>query len=144
MIHALEQAGVEASHISLLGAQKAANATEVAPAAFDDPAGRVGRGSAGGAAAGAGMAAIAGAAIGLPGVGPLVAGGLWAVFGGAVGAAVGGVSSLGLSEAWNHTFEAVKEGNVAVGVHSDDPGEIANAVAAMEGLNPMSINRFDD
>jgi hypothetical protein len=39
------------------------------------------------------MAAVTGAAIGIPGVGPIIAGGLWAVFGAAVGASVGGVSS---------------------------------------------------
>lgn len=40
MIEALEAAGVEASHISLLGARKAGHLDEVAPEAFDEPEGK--------------------------------------------------------------------------------------------------------
>lgn len=144
MIEALEQAGIEATHISLLGAQKASNASEVSPEATDQAGVEVEHGSMTGAAIGAGAAGLTGAAIGIPGVGPLVAGGLWAIFGAGVGAAVGGVSSLGLSQAWEQTFEAVKEGNVAVGVHSDDEAEVTSALEVMEGLDPLSVNRFDD
>jgi hypothetical protein len=144
MIAALEKAGIEANHISLLGAQKADRGSEVSPEAAHEAGGEVEHGSMRGAAIGAGVAGLTGAAIGIPGVGPLVAAGIWAVFGGGVGAAIGGVSSLGLSQAWEQTFEAVRAGNVAVGVHSDDPEEVASAVEVMEGLEPLSTNRFDD
>jgi hypothetical protein len=144
LIRALERGGVDGAHISLLGAQPAADAGEVSPEASHEPEGDVARGSAGGAAVGAGMAAVTGAAIGIPGVGPIIAGGLWAVFGAAVGASVGGVSSLGLSKAWDQTFEAVREGNVAVGVHTDDADEIEEAMVVMEASETLSVNRFDD
>lgn len=144
VIEALEHAGIEAAHISLLGAQKAADDSEVSPEAHEEAGQEVEHGSLAGAAVGAGVAGLTGAAIGIPGVGPLVAGGLWAVFGASVGAAIGGVSSLGLSRAWEQTFETVKAGNVAVGVHSDDAGEVTSALEVMEGFGPLSMNRFDD
>jgi hypothetical protein len=144
MIKALEKRGIEATHISLLGAQKAETGAEASPEAQPQAAEEVEHGSMKGAVVGAGLAGLTGAAIGLPGVGPLVAGGIWAVFGAGVGASMGGVTSLGLSQAWEQTFESVRAGNVAVGVHSNDQDEVASAVEVMEGLEPLSVNRFDD
>jgi hypothetical protein len=49
-----------------------------------------------------------------------------------------------LSKAWDQTFEAVREGNVAVGVHTDDADEIEEAMVVMEASETLSVNRFDD
>ena len=144
VIHELEEAGIEPSHISLLGAQMAETSEEIAEEAHDPPPTETGRGTAFGAAAGLTVGGVAGLTVGIPGVGPLIAAGLWAALGGAIGSTLGGVRSTGLSRAWNQTFEAVREGNVAVGVHSDDPDEVDSAALIMSERGGMSVNRFDD
>ncbi len=146
MIETLENVGIEAGHLSLLGAYPA----EPDTAALDPgdtsngPGGTVGIAAAGGAAAGAAVGALTGAALTIPAVGPVVAAGLWAMSGGVLGGALSGVTAVGLSNAWRQTFESVKEGNVVVGVHTDDPEEAELAVETMERLEPLAINRFDD
>lgn len=82
--------------------------------------------------------------IGLPGVSPLVAAGVWAVFGAGIGASIGAITHVGLSAAWEQTFEAVKAGNVAVGVHTDDEDEVELATGVIARQDPLIYNRFDD
>ncbi len=144
LIERLERAGVDADHISLLGAQLAGTEDVADPAGSDSPVAETATGAATGALTGAGVAAAAGVALGIPGVGPLVAGGIWAVLGAAVGSLVGAATHTGLSEAWLHTFETVKAGNVAVGVHTDDLGELAVAADVFGDTDTLSVNRFDD
>ncbi len=144
LIESLGKHGIEASHISLLGAYAPETGEPVDEASTDDPAAQATRGSAVGAAIGAGVGAATAAAFALPGVGPVVAGGLWALMGGTVGGLVGGASKVALAEAWEHTFQAVRDGNFAVGVHSPDRVEIDRAEPVMEQANTLAINRFDD
>lgn len=144
LIEALEGARIDGAKISLLGAQPTDDPDRAAPGSLDSPGSEISRGAAAGAAAGAGAGALAGLAVGIPGVGTVIAGGLWALFGAAIGGSVGGFGSMGVSKAWKQSFETVRDGNFAVGVHSDDPADIAKAETVMGRLSLLSVNRFDD
>ena len=135
-ILALERAGIDPATISLLGAAKE-------DGQVDQPA--VKKEAAVGAAAGAAGLGAVGAlsAIVIPGVGPIIAGGL-ALAGAAGGALTGGIGKLGDSQAWRQTFATATEGNVAVGVHSDASDEVTSAHDVLSGMKTLSINRFDD
>jgi hypothetical protein len=65
------------------------------------------------------------------------------VFGPVVGGAVALFGSLGVSRAWEHTFEPVAAGRVAVGVHSDDPAEVERGAEILTEHNPLRLDRFD-
>lgn len=134
---ALERAGVPMESLALLGARPDPDGGSAAPLG-----GRL--------AATAGAGAVAGSAIGalvaltVPGIGPAVGAGMWAAAGATAGGVVGGMSGISGSEAWRHTFEAVDAGNVAVGVHSEDPDVAAVAFDALSEFGVLAINRFDD
>ncbi|MDP9405428.1 MAG: hypothetical protein M3O86_02340, partial [Actinomycetota bacterium] len=103
---------------------------------------------------GAGIGGVAGflaglAAFGIPGAGPVVAGGIWALsLGGAaagsgVGLAATAYARIKSSEAWDLTYESVSGGNVAVGVHTDDERELASAVEVLRGAGASDLKHFD-
>lgn len=148
LIEHLENEGVDPEAISLLGAYPAEPGDEVAPASEDEPGGRAARALAGGAAVGAGAgaasAAAIGAAVGIPGIGPVVAAGIWAVIGATAGATYKVPASTGISSAWHHTFESVRDGNFVVGVHSESEETVNRAQQLMESADTLSVNRFDD
>lgn len=66
------------------------------------------------------------------------------IVGGAVGATVGWVLAMGLSQAWEETFMVDDVGTFAVGVHSDDPEEILRAKPVLERHGALAINKFGD
>ena len=154
-IGALEDRGVDRSRISLLGRQ--------GEEAVDDPdtAGRdermmdthaksAARGIAGGAGVGGAVGFLAGiAAFGIPGVGPAVAGGIWALtLGGAaagsgVGLAATSYAKIKESEAWDLTYDTVSEGQVVVGVHTGDESELHLAVDALREHGSGEVTHFD-
>jgi len=152
---ALERAGVDAVHISLLGpraeeASSRADTRERDENVAVDVGKRTGIGAAAGAAAGGIAGLIAGAvAFAIPGVGPVIGAGLWAaaaggaLAGGAVGGVIGGVSAVGLNEAWELTYQSVRAGRVLVGVHSDDVRVVERSAGVLRGKNPISVDRFD-
>lgn len=154
-ISALEAAGIESSRISLIGprAEEAAAETDTRQRDLDvtkDIGKKVAAGAAAGTTVGGAVGFLAGlAAFAIPGVGPVLGAGVWAataaggVAGGAVGGVVSGVAGIDVSEAWELTFQDVREGRVVAGVHSDDPDEIATAQKALEGQGPISLKRFD-
>lgn len=148
LIETLENEGVDPEAISLLGAYPAEPGDEVAPASDDQPGGRTARALASGAAVGAGAgaasAAAIGAAVGIPGIGPVVAAGIWAVIGATAGATYNVPASVGISSAWHHTFEAVRDGNFVVGVHSEAEATVTKAEELMASAETLSVNRFDD
>ena len=88
-------------------------------------------------------------AFAIPGVGPVIGAGVWAaiaggaVAGGAVGGVIGGVSSLDMTEAWELTYQSVREGRVLVGVHSDDTAEADRAADILRGQDAARVDRFD-
>ncbi|MGH9183135.1 MAG: hypothetical protein ACRDZ9_04875 [Acidimicrobiales bacterium] len=156
-VTSLERHGVEAGDISLLGPgveeaggpetneeQRAADMATTGEVGRRAAAGLVGGGAAG-AAAGA-LAALA--AFAIPGVGPVVGGGVLvaaaggAAFGAAAGGFYAGASGLPVSQAWSHTFEAVKGGRTCVGVHSRHAGHVERATAALRRTGPLRLVRF--
>ena len=135
VIEALERHGVDGSHIALLGSRDPDD--RFRPLRW--AAGRVGRLFLTGLVVGS----IVGAAVGwMTGLGGWAAPILWGVLGGVVGALAVVVSSFGVSRAWWRTFEAEAAGTLAVGVHTEDPGEAALAAQVLESARPMSMNRF--
>ena len=135
VIEALVRHGVDGSHIALLGSHD--------PDARTSPlrwaVGGVGRLFLGGITLGA----IAGATVGwMTGTGDNPVPLLWALLGAVVGGCAVAVSSFGVSRAWWRTFQAESAGTLAVGVHTDDPGEAALAAQVLESARPMSMNQF--
>jgi hypothetical protein len=154
-VDALERAGIDAVHISLLG--PAAEEAEAHLDTRERDAGtmdRIGKraavgGLAGGAAGGA-VGFLAGlAAFAIPGIGPLVGAGVWAttiggaVAGGALGGVVGGYSGADMTEAYQLTFDSVRAGHVLVGVHADDSDLVGRGAAVLGSASPAAVHRFD-
>ncbi len=154
-ISALEAAGIESSHISLIGprAEEAAAETDTRQRDLDmakDIGKKVMAGAAAGTTVGGTIGFLAGlAAFAVPGVGPVLGAGVWAataaggVAGGAVGGVVTGVAGIDVSEAWELTFQDVRKGQVVIGVHADDGDEVERAAQALQAEEPVSMNRFD-
>lgn len=154
-VEALERAGVNASNISLLGPAAEEAAEEPDTAERDERLmQKGGRATLGGAGVGAGVGGALGflagvAAFGIPGVGPVIGGGILAATiggaaaGGGVGFTAGAMAQLKQSEAWELTLQDVREGNVVVGAHSDDPEDLEKAVDVLEGTGPEQLVRFD-
>lgn len=145
-ITALETAGLPADSIALLGAFPAESARPGEDVVENDAPGEFAKGAAQGAAVGAAGGAAVGAltALVIPGIGPAVAAGLWALAGAAGGLAVGGTANTGGSPAWRATFDVVAAGNFAVGVHADDPDVVDLGVETLQSRQPLSINRFPE
>jgi hypothetical protein len=102
-------------------------------------------GAAGTAAGGIAGFVAGAAAFGIPGIGPAVGAGIWAATasGAVAGAVVGGVMG-GIQETWAARYEdAVKEGRVLVGVHSDDADEIESAEKTLREAGAERTDRFD-
>ena len=153
----LERKGIEAGNIELLGAA-AEGASEPQTNVEQRQAdmavtGRVGRRSAIGIVIGAvvgalvvGAAAwIADAVVDLPGptgtvVGMGALGG--ALFGGFGGLFYGGATGLPVSDAWSETFEAVKQGQTAVAVHSQQADQVEDALDALRDTGATRLTRF--
>jgi len=153
----LERKGIEAGNIELLGAG-AEGADEPQTNVEQRRAdmamtGKVGRRSAVGIVIGAvvgavvvGLAAlIADAIFDLPGptgtvVGMGALGG--ALFGGFGGLFYGGATGLPVSDAWSETFEAVKEGQTAVAVHSQQADQVEDALDALRDTGATRLSKF--
>ncbi len=154
-IGALEGKGVDAGSISLLG-RAAEQAQEQAETYQRDDA-MISKGMKtflGGAAAGTAAGGVVGflaglAAFALPGVGPVMAGGIWATTlggaaaGGGVGSALAGYSKIKQSEAWDLATRSVETGQAIVGVHSDRREEVESAAEILRDEQPESLNYFD-
>lgn len=140
---ALERAGVAADAVALLGARTDPESNQIddAPTEADLPV-RIVSGAATGAVGAGAIGALT--ALVIPGIGPVLAAGIWAVAGATAGGVIGGVSGMGGSEAWRQTFTAIESGNVAVGVHSNDPEVVDLGHETLAGLDPLAINRFED
>jgi hypothetical protein len=150
-VRSLEREGVDRSNISLLGQEDrlAVYQAEEEAESEELPKG-VAKGVAATSAAGTAAGGIAGfiagaAAFGIPGIGPAVGAGIWAaVAGGAVAGSVAGGVIGGIRETWAARYEdAVKEGRVLVGVHSDDAGEIESAEKILREAGAERTDRFD-
>lgn len=154
-ISALEVHGTEGDDISLLAPDPDADGepdTEDLTRSRDagmvrQVGGRTGAGAVLGTATGVLGTAVV---LAIPGVGPVVGAGFWAVMAGsgAAGGALGGIfgaeSALRNSEVWEQTFETVREGEVLVGVHSEDRSVVERAGGVLEDTEPGRLEWFDD
>ena len=152
----LERKGIEAGNIELLGAGAEGAAepqTNVEQRKADMAmTGRVGRRSAVGIVIGAvvgavvvaGAALIADAIFDLGSTGVVVGGGALAgaLFGAFAGLFYGGATGLPVSDAWSETFEAVKQGQTAVAVHSKQADQVADALDALRDTGATRLSRF--
>lgn len=153
-VEALEEGGIGGSSISLLGRAAEAAADRTDTAAVDEKIIQEGmKSTLGGAVVGTGIGAVAGfvagaVVFGVPGIGPTVAAGLWAltigggVAGGGVGFVAGAMVRMKQSQAWALTLSDVGEGYVVVGVHTDDRQEYDHAAEILDGTAPDRIRRF--
>lgn len=142
-ISALERGGIEGTHISLLEAELPSGQAEEAPESSQTPALSIVRRALIGGLLGGLVAGAVGWIIGIPDAPDWISALLFAVvFGPVVGGAIALFGSLGVSRAWEHTFEPVAEGRVAVGVHSDDPAEVERGAEILAEQNPLRLNRF--
>jgi hypothetical protein len=154
-IGALEENGVDAGNISLLGraaeeAQDQAETHERDEEILEQGTKTFLGGAATGTAAGGVIGFLAGlAAFGVPGLGPVIAGGLWATTiggaaaGGGVGSALAGYAKIKQSEAWELASRSVEAGQAIVGVHSPDEEDVTGAAKVLEAEQPESLTYFD-
>lgn len=154
-VEALERHGVEVDDISLLGrAAEEAVAPETRGERDDkfmDQTRNVGVGGGlAGAGAGGTLGFLAGiAAFGIPGVGPVVGGGILAmVAGGAVAGAGVGITAAAMtrmkqSEAWEATYASVEAGEVVVAMHTANEAEFERAYKVLEGSGTDELHAFD-
>jgi outer membrane lipoprotein SlyB len=150
-VRALERAGVDRTDISLLGREdrlavyqaEEKSESEELPGSVAKSVAITG---AEGAAAGGIAGFIAGAAaFGIPGIGPAVGAGIWAATAsGAVAGSVAGGVIGGIRKTWAARYEdAIKEGRVLVGVHSEDAEEVDSAERIMREAGTERTDRFD-
>jgi hypothetical protein len=154
-IQALQFAGVEAGDIELLGeraAQAAEKADRKAVTAPRDAgiatriAGRAIRFGAAGAIVGAVLGlvlAAAGIEFGRIGDSVAIQSASWATFGAVVGALAGAYSGLSIAPAWELTFEPVEDGEVLVGVHSENAREVEKAEHVLKDKGAVRVARVD-
>lgn len=152
-IEALQFAGIEADDISLRGpaAEEAERRIEKETQPVDQS--MIGRivllaivGGAIGAVAGAVLGSILWAAdVGIAratdNAGLQI--GMWVLAGAIIGSLIAPYWGFTASRAWELTHEPVP-GRVFVGVHSDDPDEIANADKVLHKQHAAEITRLDD
>jgi hypothetical protein len=147
LIEALEEGGIPSQAISLIGAPPASEQ----PAAEEDEqdailgemARSITKGAASGAVVGGVLAGVT--ALAIPGIGPVIAAGLGALFGSSVGGAVGGISTAKYSsKAWTRTYEVVRAGRVAVGVHHAEAEVVEKAETIMRNHQPTEVERFNE
>jgi hypothetical protein len=154
-VDALGGAGIDGSEISVLGRpiEEAAGRTDTRDrdaAVAREVASKTAAGAAAGTAVGGVAGFLAGlVAFAIPGIGPVLGAGVWAataaggVAGGALGGVLGGVSATDMTDAWELTFDSVREGRVLVGVHSDSESDVARGEETLAKHNPLRLERFD-
>jgi hypothetical protein len=150
-LRSLGREGIDGTKISLLGREdrlavyQAEEESESTELPEDVAKGVVATGAAGTAAGGIAGFVAGAAAFGIPGIGPAVGAGIWAATAsGAVAGAVAGGVIGGINRSWAARYEdAVKEGRVLVGVHSDDSDEIESAQKTMREAGAERTDRFD-
>jgi hypothetical protein len=151
-VDALARAGIEAEDISILGRAIEEARNDVDTRLRDmEATGEIAKRAGTGVAAGSTLGALAGvAAFAIPGVGPVVGGGILAavvggsIAGGSVGGMVGGVAGLSLEDDWDLTFqESIRAGRVLVAVHAADKDDVDKAAKVLEGEHPDGVEWLD-
>jgi hypothetical protein len=150
-VRSLEREGIDRTKVSLLGREnrlavyQAEEESESSELPKDVTKGVATTGAAGTAAGGIAGFIAGAAAFGIPGIGPAVGAGIWAATAsGAVAGAVAGGVMGGIRGTWAARYEdAIKEGRVLVGVHSEDAAEIEAAEEIMRKEGAERTDRFD-
>ena len=154
VIEELNQAGIDADDISLLGRQVEEVSSDPDTRLRDldstgDLAQKSARAGAAGSALGAGIAGAA--ALVIPGVGPVVAGGIWAalaggaIAGGVVGGMMGAIEATELGPEWEVSYGApLREGRVLVAVHANDEKVAEQAAGVLEKLGADRVDHLDE
>jgi hypothetical protein len=152
----LERKGIEAGNIELLGAAAEGAAepqTNLEQRRADMAVtGKVGRRAGVGIVIGAvigavvvmGVALLADALFDIGSTGGVAVTGLvaGAIFGAFAGFFYGGATGLPVSDAWSETFEAVREGQTAVAVHSQQADQVDDALDALRDTGASRLSRF--
>lgn len=146
----LQDKDIPLEHISFLARDDERRAAHAETVEDADVPGDVVRdtvtGGAMGAVGGGAAGFLAGAiAFGIPGIGPGVGVGIWAatIGGATAGAAAGGVAG-GIRKMWDERYEdAVREGRLVVGVHTDLEAEAGKAAQVFVDHEADNVDRFD-
>ncbi len=146
VIQDLERSGIAKDQISIVAGNESGK--------YKDYATREGTGGAGagagtGAAIGGGLGLIAGlAALAIPGIGPIIAGGAIATaltgvgIGAAAGGLIGGLTNMGVPHEDAESYaEGVKRGGVLVTVRADDDETAERAADIMDDHGAEDINQ---
>lgn len=152
VIEELNDAGVDADDISMLGKQVEDVSSDPDTRLRDmEATGDLGKHAAAGAGAGALIGGIAGAlAWIIPGVGPVLGSGIWAATGGGaiagtvVGGMVGAIEGTELGPEWEVTYgDPLRQGQVLVAVHARDDEEAATAEKVLREQGAERVDHLD-
>jgi hypothetical protein len=153
VIEALNQAGVDADDISVLGKQVEAVSSDPDTRLRDlDSTAELGKRAATTGAAGSVIGGIAGAvAFAIPGLGPVIGAGIWgalaggAIAGGVVGGMMGAIDATELGPEWEMSYgEPLREGRVLVAVHARDDKEANRAAEILEAQGADRVDHLDE
>jgi hypothetical protein len=153
----LEDAGVSRDRISFLGRQGHEIVNTDEPKTDDsETLSDAAVGTVAGAASGGALGGVAGFLLGLsaltvPGVGPLLIGGIWGatllgvIGGGSAGSLVGVITGAALSNDKDETYRThLERGHPLVGVSTDDPDEYERALDIVNLSHPVSVDRYGE
>jgi len=147
----LSQAGIDASRVSILGAQQEEAAGDPDTRLRDmEATGEIAKRAGAGGGAGAALGALAGAAAFIiPGIGPVVGSGIWAgvlgggIAGGVIGGMVGGISGLSLEEFDLKYQDVLREGKAMVAVAVDDDEGASQARKLLEKAGSEDVHMIN-
>lgn len=152
-LKALNEAGIDAGDISLLG-RDAQEATTKADTRARDQAstGDVARHASRSAAVGSAIGGIVGAAaFAIPGIGPVIGAGIFAAAGGGAiagavaGSMVGAINTTELGPEWEVTYGApLRQGKVLVAAHARDSQQAAKATKALSDAGASRVDHVDE
>jgi hypothetical protein len=153
VIKELSEAGIDADDISVLGRQveEVSSDPDTRLRDLDSTADLGKKAAAGGVTGSAIGAGLAGAvALLMPGVGPVIAGGIWAALaggaaaGGVVGGMVGAIGATELGPEWEMSYgEPLRAGKVLVAVHARDDAEAQRAAEILEKEGADDVDHLD-
>jgi hypothetical protein len=153
VIKQLNDAGIDGDDISMLGRQvdEVSSDPDTRLRDLDSTADLGKKAAAGGVTGSAIGAGIAGAvALLMPGVGPVLAGGIWAALaggataGGVVGGMVGAIGATELGPEWEASYgEPLRAGRVVVAVHARDHAEAEQAAKVLEKEGADRVDHLD-
>jgi outer membrane lipoprotein SlyB len=153
VIKAVNEAGIDADDISMLGKQVEEVSSDPDTRLRDlESTAELGKKSAKGASVGGVIGGIAGAAaFAIPGIGPVVGSGILAaaaggaIAGGVVGGMMGAIDATELGPEWEVTYGApLREGKVLVAVHARDDRQVQRAEETFQEHGAQRIDHLDE